>query len=99
MDSTATRGASSQKLTPTAFWALSSAVSDSVRPPLNRQITMTLASPSTAEERAHPTRAIDPALTPAASPTAPSIVIHARLAQASRRVHPAIRSHDPSALG
>ena len=40
----ATYGASSQKLTATAFWARCSAVSDSVRDPVNRQTTMTLAS-------------------------------------------------------
>src|SRR5579884_3753224 len=92
-DSAATYGASSQKLTATAFRACSSAVAESVREPVNRQITIALARPSTPEESAQPVSAIDPAAKPAIRPTAPSTVIHARLAHASHRASRAASSH------
>src|SRR5207244_11013061 len=47
----------------------------------------------TPDDRAQPTSAMDPAANPATSPTAPSIVIQPRLAQASQRAHLAARSH------
>ena len=49
-------GVASQKLTATAFWARASAVSEWVRDPVNRQMTMMLARPSTPEESAQPMR-------------------------------------------
>ncbi len=78
-------GGSSQKLTATAFWARRSAVSDMVRDPVNRQMTIMLASASIALPSAQPTRAIEPAAKPAIRPATPSAVIHAREAQASQR--------------
>ncbi len=74
-----------QKLTATAFCARRSAVSDRVRGPVNRQITITLASASIALPSAHATSAIEPEAKPATRPIAPSAVIQARDAQASQR--------------
>src|SRR5438552_6721999 len=55
-DPVATYGASIQKLMATAFWALPSAVSERVRAPVNLQMTMTLAKPSTPDDRAQSRR-------------------------------------------
>ena len=68
-DPVATYGASIQKLMATAFWALPSAVSERVRAPVNLQMTMTLAKPSTPDDRAQPTSAMDPAANRATSTT------------------------------
>jgi len=92
-DSTVTYGASRKKLIPTAFWARASEVSEWVREPVNRQITITLAKPSTPEERAHPRSAIEPAATPAAIPSRPSTVIHPKLNHDSQRTWRAARCH------
>ena len=77
--STATYGARSQNETATAFRARASEVGDNVREPVKRQITITLASPSTTLDSAHPTSAMEAAARPVARPTAPSTVIQARL--------------------
>ena len=58
-------------------------VGDNVREPVKRQITITLASPSTTLDSAHPTSAMEAAARPVARPTAPSTVIQARLNQLS----------------
>jgi hypothetical protein len=79
------QGASSKKLTATAFCARRSADSDSIRDPVNRQTTITLASASIALPSAQPTSAIEPAATPAIRPSAPSAAIQANDAQASQR--------------
>src|SRR5438552_847747 len=96
-DPVATYGASMQKLMATAFWALPSAVSERVRAPVNLQMTMTLAKPSTPDDRAQPTSAMDPAANPATSPTAPSIVIQPRLAHPGLAVGKA--AHDRKSCG
>ena len=75
-----------------------SAVGDSVREPVKRQTTITLASPSIALPSAQPTKAIEPAAKPAASPTPPSAIIQASDAQASQRAYRAARSHCSSGL-
>jgi hypothetical protein len=67
------------------FCARRSAVSDSIRDPVNRQTTITLASPSMPLPSAQPTRAIEPAAKPATRPMTPSAVIQASDAQASQR--------------
>ena len=67
----------------TSFCARSSAASENVREPVNRQMTITLAKPSMAESIPNPTRATEPAITPAVTATAPSIVIQPRLSQDS----------------
>jgi len=50
-----------------------SALSEIIRAPVKRQMTMTLARPSIALSRPKATKAIDPAKIPATTPTAPSI--------------------------
>jgi hypothetical protein len=59
--------------------------SDSIRDPVNRQTTITLASPSMPLPSAQPTSAIEPAANPAAKPTTPSAAIQASDAEASQR--------------
>jgi hypothetical protein len=49
-------GASSQKLIATAFWARRSAVSDSIRDPVKRQTTITLAGALIELPNAQPTK-------------------------------------------
>jgi hypothetical protein len=85
MASNAMYGASSQKLTATAFCARRSAVSDSIRDPVKRQTTIALASPSMPLPSAQPTSAIEPAAKPAIRPITPSAAIQASDAQASQR--------------
>jgi hypothetical protein len=91
-------GARIQKLTATARCARRSTVSDRVRDPVNRQITITLASASIALPSAHPTSATDPAARPATRPATPSAVIHASDAQASQRAYRAARYQRSSRL-
>jgi hypothetical protein len=62
-----------------------------VRDPVKRQITMTLAIPSTAELIPNACNAIEPATTPLKTPTAPSIVIHTRLTHDRSRARRAFR--------
>ena len=50
---------------------------------MKRQITMTLASPSTALDNAQPINAMEPAAIPATRPATPSTVIQTRLAHDS----------------
>jgi hypothetical protein len=69
----------------TARCARCSAVSDTIRNPVNRRTTITLASASMPLPSAQPTRAIDPAAAPAIRPTAPSAAIRASDDQASQR--------------
>jgi hypothetical protein len=61
-------------------------VADRVRLPVNRQITMTDASPSITDPAAHPVSEIDPDRAPATSPRAPSPAIHPSDTHASSRV-------------
>jgi len=68
-------GEEEEKETATAFWARDSAVSDRVRVPVNRQITMTEARPSMTEPSAHASREMDWACTPAIRPVIPSALI------------------------
>jgi hypothetical protein len=91
-------GASSQKLIATPRCARRPAGADIMRAPVNRQTTMMLASPSTALPSAQPVKAIDPAVMPATKPTAPSAVIQAREAQASKRACRVYRSQRSSRL-
>lgn len=51
-------------------------MTDHIWEPVNRQITITEADPSTTEPNAHPSREIDPAPTPATRPSTPSVLIH-----------------------
>src|SRR2546422_1512566 len=95
-DPIATYGARIQKLIATAFCARPSAVSERVRAPVNLQMTITLAKPSTPDDRAQPTSAIDPAANAATNPTAPSMVIQPRLAHASHLAHLAARNQPTS---
>jgi hypothetical protein len=86
----------SQNDTATPRWARRSAVCDRVRDPVNRHTTMTLARPSTALPSAQPVSAIEPAVRPCHSPTAPSMPIQARPIQASARAQRAARCHPAS---
>src|SRR5439155_10129345 len=70
--------------------------SEWVRDPVNRQMTMMLARPSTPEESAQPVRAMEPAVIPATIPTAPSMLIHARLTHERRRAARAARIQSAS---
>src|ERR1700694_106373 len=95
-DAAAMYGAISQNDTATPRWARRSAVSDTVREPVNRHTTMTLARPSTALPSAQPVSAIEPTNNRCHSPTAPSISTQARLTPASHRAHLAARCHPAS---
>jgi hypothetical protein len=77
IDSTPTYGASRKNPTATSRCARCSAACENTRWPLKRQTMMMLAKPSIAESNPKPTRAMEPAVTPAAIATAPSTVIHA----------------------
>ena len=74
-DSTATYGASSQNEIATAFCAEASEVSEWVRDPVKRQITITDARPSTTDDSPNAVSATDPATMPAVMPMTPSSVI------------------------
>ena len=99
--STAMYGASRKKLTATSCWARRSAWTDSVLEPVKRHTTITLAIPSIALSRPKPTSAIDPATSPATTPTVPSIVSQASDVHASSRARRARRSHSrsPATIG
>ncbi|PQM44295.1 hypothetical protein C1Y40_05548 [Mycobacterium talmoniae] len=71
-------------------------MSDRVRAPVNRQITIAPASPSGMLPSAHPVNAMDPAANPCHSPTAPSAATSTRLIQASRRAQRAARCQPAS---
>jgi hypothetical protein len=58
---------------------------DSIRDPVKRQTTITLASVSMALSSAQPTRVIEPAAKPASRPRVPSAAIQASDVQASQR--------------
>ncbi|EUA44282.1 hypothetical protein I552_4054 [Mycobacterium xenopi 3993] len=90
-------GAVIQNDTATPRWALRSAVADSIRDPVNRQITTTPARPSATLPSAQPVRATDPAAKPCHSPTAASMARKTRLTHARARAAPAARSHPASA--
>ena len=92
-------GASRKNETATARSARRSEVSEWVRLPVNRQMTITAASPSMAEPRPQPTSAMLPAVAPAMTPRTPSTVIQARLSHDSRRARRAARSQRSSRLG
>jgi hypothetical protein len=60
---------------------------------VKRQAITRLATPSIAESIPNPISAIEPAMMPALTATAPSTPIHARLSQESTFARPAARSH------
>src|SRR2546428_13313855 len=62
-------------------------------------MTMMLARPSTPEESAQPMRAMEPAVTPAIIPIAPSMLIHAQLTHERRRAARAPRIQSASRRG
>jgi hypothetical protein len=79
--------------------AIRSLCSFIVRAPVNRQITIIDAKPSTKDEAAHTITLKALAFKPAISPTTPSTVIHASENHDSARARRASRSHRSSRRG
>jgi hypothetical protein len=77
--STTMYGARRKKLIATTFRAIASASSEWMRSPVNRQMITRLATPSIVLSIPQPINAIEPAATPAMTPTTASVVIQARL--------------------
>src|SRR5207244_13397575 len=82
-----------------AHWAPALAAAAWVREPGTRRMATGRARPSAPGESAQPMRAMEPAVTPAIIPTAPSMLIHAKLTHERRRAARAPRIQSASRRG